>query len=305
MIKTFFFIGLASVLVGCVHGGGVGGARDYQYKKNQALEELLSEVDSGVVKSSSEDGFIPQYISEEVWGIPVRGKFIYDMYKSKRLERLRYESDAEYSARVGVVDDIYTISSYMTADYNPETKSISIPRSLGEYYLTKFGSYYREEGGFRKYYGVSAGYGESSDLGYYQGSNAFGVSTQVSKSKGSEYYVILGSSEDLLYEPTLELVGNCSASSSDMRQAEGGIYVEFMVRPVSPYTYSASKYETPTLSNPVERQTDYGFVRANPLAARVKLNKVDKILDGCGVRIFDARAERLRYIKSVEAGLGT
>lgn len=299
MLKILFCVSAASLLVGCSQR-----AHYQPYKPSSLIESPHAETENITrpgKQPEADEFLVPSSVVGEVWGEPVRGKIIYEKYKSKKLERLKYESDAEYSARVGVLGDVYTISSFMSVNYNPETKKISMSESIGQYQLTEFGGHYREEGGYRKYYGVSAGYGDSKHLGYYEGSNAFGVGVEVSKYEDSEYYVILGSSENVLSEPTLGLVGDCSASSSEMRQAEGMINVEFLVRPIAPYTYSSTGYETPTISNPIERKTNYGFVRAEPLAARVKLNRSDKLLNGCKVMIFDARAKFERHVKSLRA----
>lgn len=213
---------------------------------------------------------IPVSANGSEWGRSVSGDSILRRLGKNPIKGID-ESKAEYDVRMSRVDGLtFTSLSYHVFEYDPDTQDVSFS-SADPNSLTRAAGSYSEDRNFEdmgSFMAIGMIGGSSVDAGKYVGSNAFGTSVVVSKTKSRGFKVIFGK-KGKFQRARMDFDGSCKISPPEYRKHKSDLGVQYIARLIYPYVFKGYSGISPTISMPYDESEDVYYFRVQILAARL------------------------------------
>lgn len=244
-------------------------SHNYDYLNNYSLP---------VVQPKAPDSIsIPEGNNEEWGGIISGDKLLSKLGKSP--EKNDDESKSEYMARMSGIEGLaFTTIDYKMFDYDPDSEELKFsnadPDNLGRGFTSYSEKRHYEDMG--QFFGFGMKGGKSIDLGSYEGSNAFGATATVNKSKTTTFKVVFG--EKSAYQVArIDFEGGCKITPSEYRAVKNDLAIEYISKLKYPYIFKGYSGSAPTLDSPYQDSETIYYFRSELIAARLIDKKSMKV----------------------------
>lgn len=237
------------------------------------VEEMIREALKPIIPELRKTEY-PLASKQYDWNTSPVEKEVINLIKSMP-ERDKYESQADYKKRMAIVDGkvFKTSTGIENFTYNPNTQQLSIEKDVSSYLLQTNSSDYHEyevDGSMSINFSTLRLIGVSDEkIDSYIGSNAYGVTTEVTVSEFTTSRLVFDKIKQLNYSRYLSLNDECKIPNNEFREYKDDIQVEVLAKLQYPYYLRGYSSKGATLDSPSEEKNNLDYLRGEILAARL------------------------------------